>query len=376
MMPTRTLLHVYATFGIGGPQMRFVQIANHFGGWYRHLIVAMDGVIEASALLARELNARLIDVPIHRGRTGLNVRTFRGVMAELRPDLLVTSNWGSIEWAIANFDGRVRHLHMEDGFGPDEANRQIQRRVWMRRLVLRRSTVLLPSKTLYRIARDEWRIPERGLVYIPNGIDCDRFAVGPDTAFATAKGIGFDAPVVGTVTGLRKEKNLGRLLDAFARVARRSPARLVIVGDGPERAALRAHAAELGLSDKVVLTGACPSPERLLPSFTVFALSSDTEQMPLSVLEAMAAGRPLAATDVGDIRSMVHAQNHPFVVDKDPDRLAQAIVTLLDEPTRAAAVGAANASRARKLFDQKVMFGAYRKLFDGERLPRANTLGV
>lgn len=359
-----TLLHIFPSFSVGGAQMRFVQLANHFGRDYRHLIVSLNGGTEAFARLSPELDATLIDVPVTRGKTRVNVKTYRRILKQIGPDLLVTSNWGSIEWAMANWDGLTRHVHMEDGFGPDEANGQLPRRVWTRRLLLRRSVVMLPSMTLYAIARDLWRLPKQCLLHIPNGVDCPRFGAGPDQPFATTKGLNGPEPIIGTVATLRTEKNLSRLLDAFAAVARLRSARLAIVGDGAEMTKLKSRAAELGLAERIIFTGSCSEPEKLLPSFSLFALSSDTEQMPLSVLEAMASGLPIAATDVGDVRNMVSEENRDFVVARDASALARAMLALLDNPVRAKAAGRANALRATDVFDQSVMFAAYRKLFD------------
>ncbi|HTT81086.1 MAG TPA: glycosyltransferase, partial [Stellaceae bacterium] len=281
----RTLLHVFSTLEIGGPQMRFVQLANHFGRRYRHVIIAMDGVTDALAHLADDLDVRLIEVPVRKGRgVGVavaNMRQFRRTLRSVEPDLLVTANWGTVEWALANLDGRVAHLHLEDGFGPEEASRQMPRRVWARRLLLRRSAVMVPSQVLHRIARDTWRLPDQHVLYIPNGVDCDRFGMPCDREFAAAAGIRAGTPVIGTVAGLRAEKNLGRLLDAFALIARERAVQLVIVGDGPERRELAARAERLGVQQSVIMTGACAAPERLLPRFDVYAVSSDTEQMPL-----------------------------------------------------------------------------------------------
>lgn len=361
----RTLLHVFPTFAVGGPQVRFAQMANSFGRAYRHVIVVLDGVTDVIGRLAPEIDAELLPVAVRSGNSWTNLKVFRNALARVRPDLLVTYNWGSIEWAIANLDGRVRHLHFEDGFGPEEAERQIVRRSLARGLVLRRSTVVVPSQTLYAIARKSWRLPASRVFYVPNGIDCDRFLGVPDPTLAEASGIRGDLPVIGTVAWLRAEKNLSRLVDAFAEVLRRRPAVLAIVGDGPERPLLEDRARRLGIDKSVIFTGMHPNPERLLPQFAVFALSSDTEQMPLSVLEAMAAGLPLAATDVGDVRRMLAAENEPFVVERDAGRLGEAIQRLLDEPARAAAVGAANRVRARQVFDQKIAIAQYRRLFDG-----------
>jgi glycosyltransferase involved in cell wall biosynthesis len=96
--------------------------------------------------------------------------------------------------------------------------------------------------------------------------------------------------------------------------------------------------------------------------------------MPLSILEAMAAGVPIAATDVGDVREMLCEQNRDFVVERDNGMLASAITRLLDEPGRARRIGAANAHRARECYSQSKMFSTYHELFDGKLL-RAEQLG-
>jgi glycosyltransferase involved in cell wall biosynthesis len=359
-----TLLHVFSTLAVGGPQMRFVQIANHFGPVYRHRIVAMDGKTSAFERLAPGLDASMLTIENRRGQGMRNVRQFITVLNELRPDVLVTSNWGTIEWAAANRFARIPHIHMEDGFGPDEAAGQLTRRIMARQLLLRHATTVVPSLTLFAIARDLWHLPKKRILYIPNGVDCARFGVAADLELVTKFGIATDRPVIGAVSPLRPEKKLGRLVEAFALVRRERMAQLVLVGDGPQWTELGAQAIELGISADVVFTGFCPAPEKLLPAFSVAVISSDTEQMPLSVLEAMAAGRPIAATDVGDVRHMLAPENHPFVVDKNPRKLADAILGLLGDEGRREAIGTANARRAADAFDQSRMFAAYRALFD------------
>lgn len=361
---TRSLLHVFPTFAVGGAQMRFVRLANHFGSRYRHHIIAMDGITGAFDRLDPALDAKVIAVKNRRGKTLENLLLFRETLGDLRPDLLVTSNWGTIEWVAASFGCRIPHLHMEDGFGSDESQRQLQRRIWARRILLRSSKLIVPSVTLYSIARDIWRIPNRRILQIPNGVDCDRFSEKLDDDVVGAFGITRERPVVGAVAPLRREKNLSRLIDAFAQVIARRPAQLVIVGDGPERGKLEAQADQQGIARHVVFTGFCATPEKVLPAFSVFAVSSDTEQMPLSVLEAMASGRSVVATNVGDIQYMLARENHPFVVQKSVGKLAEAMLGLINDPARAAIIGAANAQRAREIFDQTRMFAAYGQLFD------------
>jgi glycosyltransferase involved in cell wall biosynthesis len=356
------LLHVYATFAVGGPQVRFAALANRFGRDYRHAIVAMDGNLACRERLDPALDVSFPPIDIQKGATLANRARFRAALRALRPDGLVTSNWGSIEWAMANLPRLVRHIHVEDGFGPEERDRQLPRRVWMRRLLLRGATVAVPSRTLYRIADEVWRLPRQSLRYVPNGIDLDRFAVAHQTGAM---------PVIGTVAALRPEKNLARLLRAFAIVRATVPCRLVIAGDGPARPALEALAAELGVAADVAFPGHVTDTPALFAGWDIAALSSDTEQMPLAVLEAMAASLPVAATDVGDVATMLAPANAPFVVPRDDAALAGALAHLLADPALRAALGAANRARAAAAFDQRAMFAAWHALFDGTLPPVA-----
>ena len=353
------LLHVFSTFAVGGPQMRFAAIANRLGRRLRHEVVAMDGNLAAQERLDPALDIGFPAIGMRKGDTLGNLRRFRSALGRLRPDLLVTYNWGSIEWALANALAWRRHLHLEDGFGPEESTGQLPRRVLTRRLALRRARVVLPSQTLFRIATDIWRLPARNLRYVPNGIDLRRFAPGRSDPAPWPR----DRPVIGTVAALRPEKNLTRLLDAASLLLRDRPARLVLVGDGPERGRLAAHAAALGIAEWVHFAGHLADPSAAYRGFDLFALSSDTEQMPLSVLEAMGCALPVAATDVGDVAAMLPPDSRPFVVAKDAAALAGALGALLDDPARRQVAGAANRARAEAEFDQETMFATYAGLF-------------
>ena len=345
--------------------MRFAALANRFGRRWRHAVVALDGVVDCARRLSPELNVIFPQVATRKGELWANVRAIRRTLRTLRPDVLVTSNWGAIEWAIANLWPLARHVHTEDGFGPEERTSQLPRRVLTRRLVLRRSTVVLPSRTLLRIAAEQWRLDPARLHYIPNGVDLTRFAGGTPGAE--------DGPTIGTVAALRPEKNFGRLLRAFALAGR--PGRLVIVGDGGERPALEALSASLGLAGQVHFAGQVSDPSPLYGGFDLFALSSDTEQMPLSVLEAMAAGLPVAATDVGDVRAMLAGANAPFVGPATDEALAAGLRALVADPALRRRVGEANRAKAEAEYDQETMFQAYAALLDRTGLVRPGVPG-
>jgi glycosyltransferase involved in cell wall biosynthesis len=366
----RHLFHVFPTFAVGGAQMRFTRIAAALGARCRHTVLGLSGDYGCRRLVDADLDVRYHDMAIDPRRGLANLPLIRRTLRRLRPDLLVSYNFGSIEWPLANVLRPIApHVHFEDGFGPEEAERQLPRRVWARRVALARSrAVVVPSLTLQRIATEVWRLPAARVRYVPNGIDIAPFAgpgepgLLPDGALLAA------VPVVGTVAALRPEKNLGRLLRAFAQAREAVPAaRLLIVGDGPARAGLQAEAAALGIAEAVTFAGYIADPGRVLPLLDVFALSSDTEQMPLSVLEAMAAALPVAGVDVGDVRTMVAEANRRFVVARgDEAGLAQAIATLLADPDLARCLGAGNRAAVVERFPPDRMFRTYEALLLGQ----------
>src|SRR6266436_210162 len=121
------VLHVFPSFGIGGVPLRMVRIINHFSKRFRHTVIALDNDFSAAAGLDGDLYVSLS--PGHRRSGGVLRAVLDSAFAlrRLRPDLLMTYNWGSIEWAMANRLWPVsRHVHFEAGFGKREADSQIR----------------------------------------------------------------------------------------------------------------------------------------------------------------------------------------------------------------------------------------------------------
>ena len=139
----------------------------------------------------------------------------------------------------------------------------------------------------------------------------------------------------------------------------------MIVGDGPERASLTGLAAQLGVAERVTFTGHRDDTPALYAGFDLFALTSDTEQMPLSVIEAMASGLPVVSTDVGDVRAMLAPENGGYVGARDDSAIAGLLTALLANPGDRGRIGAANRAKAERDFDQAVMFDAWRGLWTG-----------
>lgn len=352
-----------------------INVINALRREFRHTIAVLDGNSSAAPRLHSESDVvlRHIDSKKTRLISVANVRLARQVLHKLKPDLMLTYNWGSVEWTLSNVAPRVcPHIHLESGFGFDESpDNQHRRRVLARRILLKRcDQVIVPSLTLYKIATQTWRLSAARVTHIPNGIDLDRFrpptmSLGQDT----------NAPIIGTVAALRPEKNLSCLIQAFSLLPSQQNARLMIVGDGPELLHLRETTWALGVADRVSFIGRVDDPSRLLSQFDIFALSSKTEQMPNSVLEAMAMGLPVVSTDVGDVKHILAAENAPFVVPiGDSKSFAEAISRLLSDKVVAQSIGRANRMRAQNEFDIKTMIARYESLFFEYTSPIADSL--
>jgi glycosyltransferase involved in cell wall biosynthesis len=359
------LLHVFPSFAMGGVPLRTCRIINHFGRQFRHTIIALDGNFDAASQLSSDIDIDLL-APTLRPSAVHNIASAVMTLRRAKPDLLVTYNWGSMEWAIANRLSPVApQLHFEDGFGKEEADGQFRRRVLCRRWALARcKSVVVPSRLLREIAHDIWRIPANIVTYIPNGVNIERFsapACEDISGFARRPG----ELILGTLAPLRPEKNIVRLLRVFAKIDKTLPVRLVIAGAGVERNALEQLAHQLDIQDRIIFTGHV-SPESVLGRFDIFALSSDTEQMPVALLEAMAACLPVAAVDVGDVKTMVSQENQQFIVARDDDSaFVAAIERLLREPAIRERLGNLNKQRVVAEFSQKRMFDRYTDLFLG-----------
>jgi glycosyltransferase involved in cell wall biosynthesis len=374
-LTTPRLLHVFSTFDQGGPQVRTTALINALGGAFDHTIVAMDGRVGCARLLGPDVSARVVDLPVAKGRL-FALRMARW-LRQHRPDLLLTYNWGAIEvLAAARAAGLRAVIHGEDGFNADESQGQKTRRVWLRRLLLRGrvvrapAAVVVPSRNLERIALDTWRVPRARLRHIDNGIDLDWFAPGDQATGRRALGIPDGAFAIGTVAFLRPVKNTAHLLRSFAQAAPRD-AHVVVVGDGPDRAALETLAGELGITPRAHFTGLRQDTPAIYRALDVFALSSLSEQMPVAVVEAMACGLPVLATAVGSLLEVVTDWEDGELLSFEParslpERVAGRLADWWADPSRMARMGAAGRRHASGRFSPAAFASAteavYREL--------------
>lgn len=372
---TVRILHVHSTFSLGGKEARAVQLMNAFGDAAEHTILSgMPDQLSARSAIAPGIRVHFPeDAPPLTGRPGL-ARLFRLARYMRGFDLVLTYNWGAFDAVMARYLFRGPPLvHHEDGFNEDEAEGLKTSRNLYRRLGLSAAhRLVVPSQRLEGIARTAWAQPADCVERIPNAVLVARFAAPPAEDAVPGLVRRDREVVIGTVAGLRAVKNLPRLVRAFAGM-RMKNARLVIVGEGPERERIIAEALAHGVVDRVLLPGFLPDPARYMGRFTIFALSSDSEQFPISLVEAMAAGLPVVATDVGDISAMVSEDNRPLIVDaQDEVAFSLALDNLAESPDLRRAIGRANRARAIADYDEARMIERYARLY-GEAIgaPRA-----
>lgn len=372
MAPLR-ILHCHSTFSLGGKEARAVRLMNAFGDAAAHSVLSAM----PDKLAAREAIDRAVKVdfpadapPLAGAPTPLRLWRLARFMRGF--DLVLTYNWGAFDAVMARrLFGGPPLVHHEDGFNEDEAVRLSPKRNRYRRLGLKAAhRLVVPSERLERIARRHWG---QQALRIPNGVPVAAFARPPEPGAIPGFERQADEVVIGTVAGLRAVKNLPRLVRAFAAMTHR-PARLVIVGEGPESERIAAEARAKGVAARLLMPGFLSQPARWIGHFDIFALSSDSEQFPISLVEAMAAGLPAVATAVGDVPGIVAEDNKPLIVaPEDEAGFAAALDSLADQASLRRAIGEANRELAQECYDEAEMIAAYARLY-GEAMGRPDAL--
>ncbi|MCH2104951.1 MAG: glycosyltransferase [Planctomycetes bacterium] len=352
------ILHIFSTFAPAGPELRAVKLINASAGAYRHSILAIDGRTDAAEALKDDADARVLTA-LPKAGTLKTTRRLRGLLRSEEPDLVCTYNFGAMDGVLAAVGGKVPVLHHEDGFNADEAEGFKRRRVWLRRALLPLAhRVLVPSERLEDIAHEVWKLKAGQVERIPNGIETASFHPADQNQPLRAElGIPATACVVGFMGHLRPVKNAARLLEAIAPLAETHDLHLLILGDGEEREGLEARANEGTLAGKVHFSGHQPDPREHLRVMDIFALSSDSEQHPIALLEAMACSLPVAATAVGDVARILGEAQEPYLspVEAGARGLSERIGALAADPTLRTRLGQENEARVRREFSASQM---------------------
>jgi glycosyltransferase involved in cell wall biosynthesis len=214
------------------------------------------------------------------------------------------------------------------------------------------------------LARSEG-CPRRKVFVIPNGVDVERFRpIAEPTGLRAEFNIPANAPVGAIVAALRPEKNHELFLKTAAQVRQQIPnAHFLVIGDGPLRPRLESFADELGLRGAVHFLGTRSDIPEIMSLVDVFLLTSHMEANPVSILEALACGKPVVATHVGSIPESVHDGGTGYLAPAGDERqLAARVVQLFQNPDEARRLGANGRDLVVKQWSLERMVQGYQDL--------------
>ena len=358
-------MYVVPTMGVGG-----------YGGAERHVMTLMPNldrsrfdtavvcIGDPGKLFGDLASSVTRAVALHRSKRHM-VGALRDLTREMRnftPDVVITRGYNAETLGrIAAWLTRVPHnvvwVHNDGATEPRGAVRRIADRVLDR-----------VTSAYFGVAKAQIDYLVNDLKYSPdkiriiyNGVDPDAFEWTDDRSAVSDLGIGESDKIVGILAWLRPEKDHENFLRAARLVVDRVPtAKFLVVGDGPMRPKIERLIRELNLADCVMLTGPRSDVPDLLRALDVFVLSSSTvECFPMSLLEAMSAGRPAVCTAIGGVPEMIEeAETGYLVPPHDPEALADRLVHILSDSELAHRMGRAARARVEALFSLRACVAA------------------
>lgn len=373
---TRPLVaHVVYRFDTGGLENGIVNLINHMpADRYRHAVVALTEVTDFRRRIQRD-DVEFVSLHKPPGHgVWLYPRLYR-LFKTMRPAIVHTRNLAALEaqvpaWA-AGVPVRLHGEHGRDVSDLDGSNRRYQ---WLRRAYkpfVQHYFAL--SRDLAGYLQEKVHVPPGRITQVYNGVDTQRFLPPPGGPRPAIPGCPFNDPafwLVGTVGRMQQVKDQPTLARAFILALQAQPElrgrlRLVMVGEG----ALRQQCADIlqaaGLAELAWLPGERGDIADVMRGLDCFALPSLAEGISNTILEAMACGLPVVATDVGGNADLVHhGATGEIVPSGDPAALAATLARLAADPALAGAMGRAGRERVLSRFSMQAMVSAYQGVYD------------
>jgi glycosyltransferase involved in cell wall biosynthesis len=363
-------MYVVDHLKVGGAQTHLVQLLSRLD---RRRFQPMVCALKAHGELAQVL--RSMDVPVFDGGLGPSLKSWGGLGVLRRLIRLMKLQQVHVAHSylfhpnvLTPIAARVAHVRVAIA-----SKRSLDRYPSpMPRYACKLGNALadritVNAEAVARFVAAEEGCPRDKMVLIPNGVNEAALHLSADGRGKRCElGVPLEAPVVGVVARLAWKKGIRHLLEAAPGLVGTLPElRIIIVGDGPLRSDLEALASSLGIRQHVMFLGSRQDTLELLSTFDVFVLPSDIEGMSNALLEAMAAGRPVVATDVGGNPEVVVDGETGFLVPPgDGERMAAAIVKLLESPDMAEEMGAAGRRRVTEQYRVEIMVRRIENLYD------------
>ena len=380
------VVHVVYRFDTGGLENGVVNLINHMPpSAYCHAVIALTEVTPAFSSRVQRDDVRFLSLHKPAGHGVALYPRLLQLFRDWRPAIVHTRNLAALECqvpaALAGVPVRIHGEHGRDADDPDGSRRRYQ---WLRRMYrpfVHRYVAL--SADLERYLQHQVGVPRQRIAQIYNGVDLRRFE-RTDGARVAPPGCPFTDPalfVVGTVGRMQTVQAHPLLAQAFVRALQLQPPlrqrlRLVMVGDGPLRAEAQAVLDAAGVADLAWLPGERSDVPDVMRGLDCFALPSLAEGISNTILEAMASGLPVLATQVGGNGELVvNGRTGWLVPAGDVDALAAGLVAMACDPAAAAVMGRAGRQRVEQHFSLPAMVGAYQALYDEMLAERSTTAG-
>ena len=377
MNPLPLVVHLIYKLDFGGLETLLVECVNRMpADKYRHAIVCLTDYTAFSKKITRA------DVEIFslNKKPGLGLDTHIAIwklFRKLKPSILHTYNLSAIEYTLAaTLAGVPIRVHAEHGRDASDPEGTNWKHNLLRRLLIPFVDYFIPvSNDLQKWLRSRIHVPDAKNILINNGVDTGQFSdkknnTGLTDVLRKESNFPEDAFIIGTVGRIQDVKNHAGLIDAFILLRKILPGqkerlRLAIIGDGPLFAGLNAKIKEAGIADLVWLPGAREDIATLMQSFSLFAMTSIAEGTPVVILEAMASGLPVVATQVGGIPEVViDGDTGSLVVAADTAAFAHALASYVLAPHILRDHGDAGRKRVENIYSIEAMLGAYTNLYD------------
>jgi sugar transferase (PEP-CTERM/EpsH1 system associated) len=367
------IAHIIHRLDVGGLENGLVNLINYLPeDRYRHAIVCLTGYSEFRKRIRRT------DVDIHAldkqpGKDlGVYARLWR-LLRRLRPQVVHTRNLATLDCQFAAAAAGVAHrVHGEHGWDMFDLHGTRAKYRWLRRAAVPVIDCFVPmSRDLAGWLETAVGVPPRKIVQLYNGVDTLRFRPRNGRRALDLGGcpVPEDAFVIGSVTRLEPVKNPQSTVRAFARLVRLLPEqgrrlRLLLVGDGSEKAAIVQLAAEEGIAQQALFAGQRDDIDRMLQGMDLFVLTSLNEGISNTILEAMATGLPVVATAVGGNGELVTpGTTGALCASGDADALALAMRDYLQDAERVRQHGTAARRTAEQKFSLQAMVNGYDAMY-------------
>jgi sugar transferase (PEP-CTERM/EpsH1 system associated) len=372
--PVPVIAHVIYQLAIGGLENGLVNVINRIPeDQYRHAIICLTDYTD----FRNRIKNPNVEVHVLHKRPGkdlgLYVKLWR-LFRRLKPDVVHTRNLTTLESQLPALLAGVPHrIHGEHGRDMHDLDGTSMKYQLLRRLfrpLIHRYVAL--SLDLKRYLQEQIGVPERKISNICNGVDTEKFtpASVQSKTVLPADFSGADKIIIGTVGRMETVKDQTTLVHAFVRLATEHPKgraslRLIMVGDGALREPARSILEAADLAQSAWLPGEREDVPDLLRAIDVFVLPSLAEGISNTILEAMASGLPIVATDVGGNHELVDQGTTGFLVPRaDPAALADAIRVYVDHPDLRCRHGTNARKRSEDEFSIDTMVQRYRDIYD------------